>query len=145
MKKGFILARRIHILYVYDCCPPLPTSLKIKWSLAFSPSAAIYWISRLTGGPTGDVTEERTKAFIVPWRACRWFLLNFGSVPLRDGYREVFGFLILERSNVQIYRHDSNWHGRLIPVPMSLSGLIVLRRVLRFWQIHTSEIPAPAG
>jgi hypothetical protein len=34
-------------------------------------------------------------AFIVPWRACLWFLRNFGSVPLREGYRWVFGFLIL--------------------------------------------------
>jgi hypothetical protein len=39
--------------------------------------------------------EKRTKAFIVPCRACLWFLRNFGSVPFRDGYLEVFGFLIL--------------------------------------------------
>lgn len=32
---------------------------------------------------------------MVPWSACLWFLLNFGSVPLRDGYLWVFGFLIL--------------------------------------------------
>ena len=39
--------------------------------------------------------QKRTKAFVVPCRACLWFLRNFGSVPLRDGYLEVFGFLML--------------------------------------------------
>ncbi len=39
--------------------------------------------------------RERTKALIVPCSACRWFRLNLGSVPLSDGYRKVFGFLIL--------------------------------------------------
>lgn len=34
-------------------------------------------------------------ALIVPCSACLWFLRNFGSVPLREGYRKVFGFLIL--------------------------------------------------
>lgn len=34
-------------------------------------------------------------AFIVPWRACRWFRRNLGSVPLRLGYLCVLGFLIL--------------------------------------------------
>ena len=34
-------------------------------------------------------------AFIVPCRACLWFLRNFGSVPFKDGYLCVFGFLIL--------------------------------------------------
>lgn len=38
---------------------------------------------------------RRTKAFIVPCSACLWFLRNLGSVPFRDGYLEVFGFLIL--------------------------------------------------
>jgi len=33
-------------------------------------------------------------AFIVPCSACLWFLRNLGSVPLREGYRFVFGFLI---------------------------------------------------
>ena len=41
------------------------------------------------------IPGERTKAFIVPCRACLWFLRNLGSVPLRDGYLEVLGFLIL--------------------------------------------------
>ena len=35
-----------------------------------------------------------TKAFIVPCRACLWFLRNLGSVPFRDGYRWVLGFLM---------------------------------------------------
>lgn len=38
---------------------------------------------------------RQTSAFIVPCRACLWFLLNLGSVPFREGYLEVFGFLIL--------------------------------------------------
>jgi hypothetical protein len=32
---------------------------------------------------------------MVPCRACLWFLLNLGSVPLREGYLCVLGFLIL--------------------------------------------------
>lgn len=37
----------------------------------------------------------------MPCSACLWFLLNFGSVPLSEGYRWVFGFLILHtRSQV---------------------------------------------
>lgn len=42
----------------------------------------------------------RTKAFMVPWRACLWLRRNFGSVPLRDGYLQVFGFLILLSDSV---------------------------------------------
>lgn len=38
----------------------------------------------------------RTRALAVPWRACLWFLRNLGSVPLREGYLEVLGFLILQ-------------------------------------------------
>jgi len=30
-------------------------------------------------------------AFMVPWRACLWFLRNLGSVPLREGYLWVLG------------------------------------------------------
>ena len=36
-----------------------------------------------------------TRAFMVPCNACLWFLRNLGSVPLSDGYRCVFGRLIL--------------------------------------------------
>jgi hypothetical protein len=36
-----------------------------------------------------------TRAFAVPWSACLWFRLYLGSVPLREGYLDVFGFLIL--------------------------------------------------
>ena len=53
------------------------------------------------------IEYEPTKAFIVPCRACLWFRRNFGSVPLRDGYLEVFGFLILDlaqRSTKSAYR-----------------------------------------
>lgn len=32
---------------------------------------------------------------MVPWRACLWFRRNLGSVPLREGYLEVLGFLML--------------------------------------------------
>lgn len=42
-----------------------------------------------------QVRGRQTKAFAVPCSACLWFLRNFGSVPFRDGYLEVFGFLIL--------------------------------------------------
>lgn len=35
---------------------------------------------------------------MVPWRACRWFRRNLGSVPFREGYLEVLGFLILSDS-----------------------------------------------
>lgn len=34
-------------------------------------------------------------AFIVPCRACLWFLRNLGSVPLSEGYLWVLGFLML--------------------------------------------------
>ena len=39
--------------------------------------------------------ERPTKAFIVPCSACLWFRRYFGSVPLREGYRCVLGFLML--------------------------------------------------
>jgi hypothetical protein len=43
---------------------------------------------------------------MVPCRACLWFLLNLGSVPLSEGYLCVLGFLILCRESV------SNWLNR---------------------------------
>jgi hypothetical protein len=39
-------------------------------------------------------------AFIVPCRACLWFLRNLGSVPFREGYLCVFGFLMLHGESV---------------------------------------------
>jgi hypothetical protein len=48
------------------------------------------------------VQSGRTRAFIVPWSACLWFLLNLGSVPLREGYLLVFGFLILRANRRQL-------------------------------------------
>lgn len=42
-----------------------------------------------------ETAMGRTKAFMVPWRACRWFRRNLGSVPFKEGYREVLGFLML--------------------------------------------------
>jgi hypothetical protein len=85
----------------------------------------------------------RTRAFIVPWRACLWFLRNFGSVPFNEGYLQVFGFLILiEPSNqYKIENACAEFDARIIahmeedevvPIAVSLLGLIVLRRVLGF-------------
>ena len=37
----------------------------------------------------------RTRALAVPWRACLWLRRNLGSVPFREGYLDVLGFLIL--------------------------------------------------
>jgi len=80
---------------------------------------------------------SRTRALIVPCSACLWFRLNLGSVPLREGYRWVFGFLILfARRSVSC--HPVVGHRRVIeskwcaPVPVSLLGLVVLGRVLGF-------------
>lgn len=37
---------------------------------------------------------------MVPCSACLWFLRNFGSVPLSEGYRLVLGFLILRVTSI---------------------------------------------
>jgi hypothetical protein len=37
---------------------------------------------------------------MVPCKACLWFLRNLGSVPFKEGYLEVFGFLILRAALV---------------------------------------------
>ena len=77
---------------------------------------------------------KRTKAFIVPCRACLWFRRNLGSVPLRDGYLLVFGFLILWGASmsaglVQLYSRSSKMigicAGEIVPVSVCLLGLHV--------------------
>jgi len=50
--------------------------------------ASIFYFSR-------HARIRHTRAFMVPCRACLWFLRNLGSVPLSDGYLLVLGFLIL--------------------------------------------------
>jgi hypothetical protein len=66
------------------------------WSSCCFPLALLQLLLQEVSGRRVDAwTLRHTKAFIVPWRACLWFRRNFGSVPLSDGYLEVFGFLIL--------------------------------------------------
>lgn len=55
------------------------------------------------------VAGQPTRAFIVPWRACLWFLRNFGSVPFKDGYLEVLGFLILSLEDFVRRNRGRDW------------------------------------
>jgi hypothetical protein len=83
---------------------------------------------------------------MVPCRACLWFLLNLGSVPLSEGYLCVLGFLILCHNPVS-NRIESKSAGALwgarnraeakaacsvgyVPVPVVLLRLVMLRGVL---------------
>ena len=96
--------------------------------------------------------RQHTRALMVPCSACLWFLLNFGSVPLSEGYRWVFGFLILQKIIRQLFilRKSSQFCSSLfsgmtpcisleksaiVPVLMRLLRLIVLGRVLRFCEL----------
>jgi hypothetical protein len=67
-------------------------------SLACPPSIPSRESGRISIIPAirGEGLRKRTNAFIVPCSACLWFLRNLGSVPLSDGYLEVFGFLMLQ-------------------------------------------------
>lgn len=83
------------------------------------------WVSMrhsFVGAPSVSGPGKRTRAFMFPWRACRWFLRNFGSVPFRDGYRDVFGFLMLPfHQNISCVL---SWKSRMpcgnVPIPMRL-------------------------
>lgn len=70
---------------LHPACPPSPPSVRL--SVHCSPKICL-------------LVFRHTNALIVPWRACLWFLLNLGSVPLSDGYLWVFGFLILQTEDI---------------------------------------------
>lgn len=91
---------------------------------------------------------QPTNAFVVPWRACLWFRRNLGSVPFREGYLEVLGFLILgsqcqlgglRRSRVTYPLRCAFLDCREISFPTERllraghTYLIMLRRVLGLW------------
>lgn len=102
-------------------------------------------------------------AFIVPCRACLWLRLNLGSVPLSEGYRNVFGFLMLCRSCQHCLDHIAftsssslsnaafrRWWRTAqrkictgacmnLPILVSLLGLIVLGRILRLCTWSASD------
>jgi len=77
---------------------------------------------------------RHTRAFMVPCRACLWFLRNLGSVPLSDGYLLVLGFLILcigDVASVTTFFPECflGFRGG-VPVLVGLLRLVMLRGVL---------------
>jgi hypothetical protein len=81
------------------------------WSSCRFPLAFLQLLLQEVSGRRVDAwTLRHTKAFIVPWRACLWFRRNLGSVPLSDGYLEVFGFLILHSTqNISTIRKNTEF------------------------------------
>ena len=112
------------------------------------PSLTSFCIVCQSGIANGSGLTKRTRAFMVPCRACLWFLLNLGSVPLSEGYLCVLGFLILfaipsvaahriapelgfDEMTVCVRRHVAACSGSgYVPVPVVLLRLIMLRGVL---------------